>query len=240
MSSPPVVGGRPIGVIEKRRRVAAVRKLPMACTDSFVFQVTGRGWRILLGGSVAKMEILEKTMSRPKRTFIIVLGLLCAGLANATPLTWYLQGVRFTDGGTAGGSFVYDATANLYSSINIVTTTGSVRTGATYLYVNPHAFISTASVLAAVTANSGDLTGTPWYASVFVSPLTNAGGTISIDTLHGGGEATCVTNCLGTTEPNRFFTAGSVTTAPEPSTIGLLFLGVMLIGPRRALRHSFC
>lgn len=161
------------------------------------------------------------------RSWVILWALLCAGSASAVPITWSLQGVRFSDGGAASGSFVYDATVNLYSSINIVTTTGSVRTGAIYLFVNPNAFISTAINLAAVTKNSGDLTGTPWFDSLFLAPLTNAGGTVGIDTMHGGGEASCAPpNCIGTTEPNRSFAAGAVTSAPEPSTILLLALGL--------------
>ena len=161
------------------------------------------------------------------RSWVILWALLCAGSASAVPITWSLQGVRFSDGGAASGSFVYDATVNLYSSINIVTTTGSVRTGAIYLFVNPNAFISTAINLAAVTKNSGDLTGTPWFDSLFLAPLTNAGGTVGIDTMHGGGEASCAPpNCIGTTEPNRSFAAGAVTSAPEPSTILLFALGL--------------
>jgi hypothetical protein len=37
----------------------------------------------------------------------------------ANPITWYLSGVRFSDGGTASGSFVYDAINDAYSSVNI-------------------------------------------------------------------------------------------------------------------------
>jgi hypothetical protein len=177
-------------------------------------------------GTVADDQMLTHT-----RTWVIALAFLCAATAAATLLTWRLQGVTFDDGGAASGSFAYDATANLYSSFNIVTTTGSVRTGATYLFVNPNAFISNATNLAVVTQGSGDLTGTPWYDSVFVVPLTNAGGTVAIDLVHGGGEATCAPplNCPGTVAPNRFFTAGVVTTVPEPSTFRLLTLGLAAI-----------
>lgn len=40
--------------------------------------------------------------------------------------------VRPADGGTASGSFNYDATLNFYSSFNVTTTAGSVLSGTTY------------------------------------------------------------------------------------------------------------
>ena len=50
------------------------------------------------------------------------------------PLTWTISNATFSDGGTASGTFVYDADTNTYSSINITTTTGSVRSGASYSF----------------------------------------------------------------------------------------------------------
>ena len=44
-----------------------------------------------------------------------------SAVANGVPLIWYLSGVEFTDGGTASGSFTYDADSNTYSNINITT-----------------------------------------------------------------------------------------------------------------------
>ncbi len=53
---------------------------------------------------------------------------LCAINAQAKPITWYLQGVKFADGSTASGSFVYDVDNGFngtYSSISIATTAGT-------------------------------------------------------------------------------------------------------------------
>ena len=74
---------------------------------------------------------------RLARLSLCVLGmLLVAAAANAQPVTWYIQGVTFSDGGTASGSFNYDAATNSYSQVHITTTPGSVRaTGATYGFV---------------------------------------------------------------------------------------------------------
>src|SRR5258708_19781801 len=67
----------------------------------------------------------------------ILLGLgVCSVFASAAPVVWTLSGVTFSDGGTASGSFIFDADTNTYSSINVTTTPGSVRSGATYLFQN--------------------------------------------------------------------------------------------------------
>lgn len=48
---------------------------------------------------------------------LIVLGLLISGSAQAFPLQWTVNDVVFDDGGTASGSFFYDADTNTYSNI---------------------------------------------------------------------------------------------------------------------------
>ncbi|MEP7354005.1 MAG: hypothetical protein ABI824_12310, partial [Acidobacteriota bacterium] len=56
----------------------------------------------------------------------LVMMTLGSPTVGAAPITWYLQGVTFADGGTASGSFVYDATTNVYSGVNVsVTATSS-------------------------------------------------------------------------------------------------------------------
>jgi hypothetical protein len=52
-------------------------------------------------------------------------------------ITWHLSGVTFDDGGTASGSFVYDAATAWYSQVSI-TTTGSLA----FTYTNLHSFFS--------------------------------------------------------------------------------------------------
>src|SRR5260370_9871267 len=73
--------------------------------------------------------------------------------ASASPVLWTLVGVAFNDGGTASGSFVYDANTNTYSSINMTTTAGSVRTsGATYHFVSGGIPANSSGVLTVTTA----------------------------------------------------------------------------------------
>ena len=79
--------------------------------------------------------------------------------ASAAPILWTLSGA-FNDGGTASGSFVYDADLNLYSDVDVTTTAGSARSGSTYSFVSPGIAPSNTQVLFN-TVGGGDLTGTP-------------------------------------------------------------------------------
>lgn len=57
---------------------------------------------------------------------------------HAAPVTWYLNGVTFTDGSRAVGSFVYDTVTGLYTSIDVTTTPGTAATSATALVTDAH------------------------------------------------------------------------------------------------------
>jgi len=173
-------------------------------------------------------------------SLVLALGLTSAA-ASAIPVTWTLQGVTFTDGGTASGSFAYDADTNTYSSVNITTTPGSViLTGATLVYVSPGFAPSNDSVLTAA-SNAADLTGTRAFALFFGSALTNVGGTVSIAS---GEEASCANStCSAPTAPNRFTSAGSVSAQtleiPALSARGLAATALLLAAAALlALRRS--
>ena len=161
-----------------------------------------------------------------------------ASLAIAAPATWTLSGVTFADGGTASGSFAYDASTNTYSNINITTTAGTTfGTGATYAALNPGA-ASSATLLLAVPSGAVT-TGTRLLAVGFPSALTNAGGTLSLIG-SGSNETTCGNSgCTTAGGTARLVTAGSVTstgsgtgTQPVPtlSNVALAVLAALLLG----------
>ena len=66
-----------------------------------------------------------------RRLLLSGLVLMLSVAAHAQPLTWILQNVTFDDGGTASGSFTFDATTGSDSNVNIATTAGTVLTGNT-------------------------------------------------------------------------------------------------------------
>jgi hypothetical protein len=164
---------------------------------------------------------------------------LCLAASGwAVNITWTVSGT-FDDGGTVYGTYVYDATANLYSSINVTTTAGSVLGGSYYSYLNPCCG-DISNFLLFVTSNASDLTGTPVLSAYIAAPMTNNGGTIPF--LIGGpfySEESCAdASCTGPAGPERYLVSGGVSApTPEPGTLALVGSG--LIGALGTMRRKF-
>lgn len=171
-----------------------------------------------LAMSLTRSRFLEKHIYVVLAMFGVLFFL--AAQSHAAPLTWHLQGVTFADGGTASGSFVFDADSTAYSNINMVTTAGSSLPGATYsnLYVAfPNALIALQT--------AGAPQGSTALQFLFASNLTNAGGTVNILVSSNSFEGTCDASQICASNPLRRVTAGAVTAAnavPEPATAALV------------------
>lgn len=143
--------------------------------------------------------------------------------AQAIPITWNLDGVSFSDGATATGSFTIDTAAHTWSSLSVSTTSG-ILSAFTYdasnsgVYFNgfgPNAF-------SIIPGN-----GQRYLTFSFLDPLPVNGGTALINTA-----ASWECNNCGTF---RLVTHGSITSAaatnvPEPGTLALMAPALGLIG----------
>jgi len=145
---------------------------------------------------------------------VCLVALAFSSLAAAAPVTWTVQGT-FTDGGTVSGTFTYDAATNTYTNVHITTTTGSVRTGATYTFVCGQDVPScngvgpSSSGILTLTSAAGDQTGLPAIA-LFFTPSLDSLGSVSLFAQ----EASCSNAaCTSPTAPSRFLAVTPAATA---------------------------
>jgi hypothetical protein len=156
---------------------------------------------------------------------------------SATPLLWTLV-QTLAGGGTASGSFVYDATTNTYSNVNITTTAGTLP-GATYSFVAPGP--QNVFGLTVVTTSGANQTGNPGLQLQFVGGLLAAGGAgipvlLREGTCQDAGCAanlgplgpTVRTNTLGTLASSPL-TAGQ-SQIPTLSEWGMAIFSILLMG----------
>lgn len=149
---------------------------------------------------------------------LLLAAMACAGAVQATPVTWTLQGVTFSDGATASGWFTYDADAHVSTAFNLSTSNGPDLGAYTYDTTTSH-FFDNPYLPSSVSWFSN--TGTPYLSLLAVAPLTNAGGTLALS----GNSYEC-DNCMNF----RTVTSGMISSVPEPTSYSLLLAGAGLMG----------
>lgn len=207
---------------------------------------------------------VTRLASRERRTAMVGFLILCTFTVGSPsaglPIEWTLEEVAFHDGGSATGSFVYDASTNTYSDVDIETTVGFSNFAYSYhdastVSISGELWSSTSLIV-----NGGLATTYPELRLNFSSPLTNAGGAIGIavdptsDTsCTSSGACSGETNREGATVSDfdfRWVTSGSVASSPvpEPAAPALMILGsagwsfrrgAPCCGSTRSLRRCF-
>ncbi len=153
--------------------------------------------------------------------FILLLSLVA--VAQGGPITWSLNNAVFGDGGTAVGSFVFDATTQTVLSYSIQTSQGSNPAFPGFLYQdgapgNTGVFTSTMGnfILFETSFTNGNPNGIELRLAP-LSGLTNAGGVVALGT----SSVECY-NC----DPFRTFVSGQMVAegVPEPATALLVLI----------------
>lgn len=174
--------------------------------------------------------------------------ILISFAGHAVVVTWQLVDVTFTDGGVATGVFDYDADTDTYSAINIETSGGSEPSFAntpSYGVPSDVLFTPNAALFSTVPTLLSDYTGSFFFGILFATSLTNAGGTVPVDSSAITGELVCgnaACSAIPAPIPGpgiRVITGGSVSAVPLPAAAWLFGSGLVgLIGvARRKRRH---
>ena len=150
------------------------------------------------------------------RSIFIVLLVLVTSLASAAPVRWSLEDVVFDDGGTAFGSFTYDAATNEYSDIDVATTSGTVATGGYYDICNEFFCAGSVSDSLVVFGMSTDIS--KWFVISFDGSLSDSGDIVQIST---GPTSTGPCQNSSCESLGRNVVSGSVSAVPVPAAVWL-------------------
>ena len=147
-----------------------------------------------------------------------VILLFVVGSAQAALVTWTLNDVIF-DGGSATGSFDYDANTDTYSNVNITTST-SFFFGSTYVE-SPEGGTTPISLDLGPVSDCG-LVGVPKFCILQFdyAPLTNQGGIRAL-----GGQEINIFNA-----EQRSIVGGTISAVPVPAAVWLFGSGLGLLG----------
>lgn len=183
--------------------------------------------------------VLLKSKSLALITSLLLITFI-SPMVSAATVTWYLQGIVFDDGGTATGSFDFDADTDVITNWNITATDATSPALPT-----PFTYFDSGTQLALVQDSSGDIDdqsflfnaglsfgGTRQFRIDPITLLTNTGGTVALDLNNPSFNLEC-NNCGSP----RLIVAGEVTTSPTvvplPPALFLMGSALGLFGFRK-------
>src|SRR5262245_25942220 len=114
-----------------------------------------------------------------------------ANSASAVPLTWALMSVSFVGGGSATGTFTFDAVTNTYSAFNISVSGGNEMLFPPFTYSQDTSSVFSSSSAIGLTLVSNEMVNSglgitqrqlnlPFGENTTSIPLTDAGGVVPI------------------------------------------------------------
>lgn len=161
--------------------------------------------------------------------------MLCGWLSGvqATPIRWTLSNILFDNGGTAAGSFFFDADTDTYSAVAITTFTATAQVQATF-----NTLLIGSSANGAFLTGAGDQSGQAFLQLVYFQfPLTNEGGTLYlIDPFFPSAssfDGTCIDASCASVTYGRLMVDGGVTAVPLPLPVWFLGSALAALGAVR-------
>jgi hypothetical protein len=160
---------------------------------------------------------------RNRITLVAIIALLFFSTsAHAVGIIWSLNGVTLDDGGTATGTFVFNADTSTVSNWNVSVSGGDTGTFSPFTYSTGSSsfFFTIATWSPLDTFNFEENSSNRELRLTPIASLTNAGGTVPIDlaTSSGGSGAVECFNC----SPFRVIDAGSlVSVCIDPDEDGI-------------------
>jgi hypothetical protein len=160
-----------------------------------------------------------------------------ATTAQATPINWAVDQLSLTDGSAVSGGFTYDATLDLVSNINITLTTSSP--GSPYTLTNQFYPTGGGVFFGFTETAAADYTGQATLWIQVASALTDAGGSVPINTGAGYGWGVCsVPSCTTASNPGDLSGNLAAAAVPEPATLTLISLGLAGVAASRKRRSD--